>query len=52
MSYYYFELVLAGMILLTAMTGIGITLMIRRRREKNAELESSEQQEDKSNENL
>jgi len=51
MSYYYFEMVLAGIILLTTMAGIGITLMIRRRREGKVELESSEQQEDKSNEN-
>jgi len=40
MSYYYFELVMAGAILLTAMLGTGITLMIRRRKQKT-ELENT-----------
>jgi len=39
MSYYNFELVIAGAILLTAMFGGGISLMIKRRRQK-PELES------------
>ena len=34
MSYYNFELVIVGTILLTAMFGAGITLMIKRRKQK------------------
>jgi hypothetical protein len=39
MSYYYFELVMAGIILLATMTGIGITRMVRRR--SNTKLENT-----------
>lgn len=46
MSYYYFELVMAGAILLTAMTGIGITLMIKRRKTEPEDIVDEKNQVD------
>jgi len=43
--FYSFELILAGIILLTAMAGGGISLWLKRRNEKIEQLKQSENEE-------